>query len=240
MVAVDYVVIGAGYAGLKCAEILMDKGFKTMVFDMRESGGEISVFSKLSDFSSSYEKYIEEVEELKKDIPVDIGTVIKSKPVIVNSGNGLKRFEARRILLCTGATDIAPAKLNVLGKRVAGIYTLETALRLISENTRIGNKVLIAAKEDKIVELAESQFYRLGYEVELSELEGDINVIGKERVEGVEIGGESYQCDALVIYGGRNPFNPLKLRGTPVGNVVACTYDYSKVEENVKNFLSKI
>lgn len=240
MVAVDYVVIGAGYAGLKCADALMDKGFKTLVFDMRGSGGEIGVFSKLSDFSSKYEKYIQEVEELKKDIPVDIGTVIKSKPVIVNSGNGLKRFEAKRVLLCTGATDVAPAKLNVLGKRVSGIYTLETALKLISEEKRIGNKILFAVKKDRVVEIAESQLYRFGYDVELAELQDDISVIGKERVEGVEIGGKTYSCDALIVYGGRSPFNPLKLRGTPVGNIITCTYDYSKVEENVKNFLSKI
>ncbi|WP_202319809.1 FAD-dependent oxidoreductase [Archaeoglobus neptunius] len=239
MVAVDYVVVGAGYAGLKCAELLMDRGFKTLIFDMREAGGEISVFSRLSDFSSKYEKYIEEIRELRRDIPVDVGTVIKSKPVIVNSGNGLKRFEAKRVLLCTGATDIAPAKLNVLGKRVAGIYTLETALRLVSRDNKIGNKILIAAKEDKIVELAESQFYRMGYEVELSSLGDSINVIGRERVEGVEIEGETFKCDTLVVYGGRSPFNPLKLRGTPVGNVVTCTYDYSKVEENVKNFIAK-
>lgn len=240
MVAVDYVVIGAGYAGLKCTEMLMNKGFKTLIFDMRESGGEMNIFSKLSDFNSKYEKYIEEVNELRKEIPVEIGTVIKSKPVIVNSGNGLKRFEAKRVLLCTGAVDIAPANLNVLGKRVAGVYTLETALRLISEKNKIGSKVLIAAKDDKVIELAESQFYRLGYEVELSSLEDDITVIGKDRVEGVKIGEEIYNCDTLVVYGGRNPFNPLKLRGTPVGNVVTCTYDYSKVEENVKNFISKI
>lgn len=240
MVTVDYVVVGAGYAGLKCADALIDKGFNTLVFDMRGSGGEICVLSKLSDFSSKYEKYIQEVKELKKDIPVDVGTVIKSKPVIVNSGNGLKRFEAKRVLLCTGATDIAPAKLNILGKRMAGIYTLETALRLISEEKRIGNKILFAVKKDMIVEVAESQFYKLGYDVELAELRDDISVIGKERVESVEIGGETYSCDTLVVYGGRSPFNPLKLRGTPVGNIVTCTYDYSRVEENVKNFLSKI
>ncbi len=240
MVTVDYVVVGAGYAGLMCGKKLIEEGFKTLVFDMRESGGELAVFSKLSDFRASYEKYIEEIEELKKEVPVERGTVIKSKPVIVNSGSGLKRFEAKKVILCTGATDIAPARLNILGKRVAGIYTLENALRLLSENMRIGNKILLAGKDDKVVELTEAQLYRLGYDVELSRLEGDVNVIGKERVEGVEISGETYKCDALIVFGGREPFNPLKLRGTPVGNVVTCTYDYSKVEENVKNFVSKL
>jgi pyruvate/2-oxoglutarate dehydrogenase complex dihydrolipoamide dehydrogenase (E3) component len=240
MVAVDYVVIGAGYAGLKCAEALMDKGYRTLIFDMRESGGELSVFSRLEGLRIKYEKYIQEIEELKRDIPVDIGTVIKSKPVIVNSGNGLKRFEARRVILATGATDTAPAKLTILGKKVSGIYTLENAFRTISENNRIGEKILIAAKDDQIVEIAESQFSDLGYEVERSELSNDIQVVGKERVESVEISGVRYNCDTLVVYGGRAPFNPLKLRGTPVGNIVTCTYDYSRVEENVKNFIAKL
>ncbi len=240
MVTVDYVVVGAGYAGLLCGKKLIDEGFNILVFDMRQSGGELLVFSKLSDFRARYEKYIEEMEELRKEVPVERGTVIKSKPVIINSENGLKRFDARRIIVCTGAADVAPARLNVLGKRVAGIYTLDNALRLMAENMKIGNKILLATMEDEIVKIAEEQFYRLGYDVELAKLEGSINVIGKSRVEGVEIGGEKYSCDALVVYGGREPFNPLKLRGTPVGNVVTCTYDYAKVEENVKSFISKL
>ncbi len=240
MAPVDYVVIGAGYAGLLCGKKLIDEGFSIRVFDMREIGGELAVFSKLSDFRAMYEKYIEEIKELKNEVPVEMGTVIKSKPVIVNSKDGLKRYEARRVILCTGATDIAPARLNILGKRVAGIYTLETALRLLSENTRLGNKVLLAGTEDKIIEVAETQLYRMGYEVELSKLEGNVNVIGKDRVEGVEISGQVYKCDTFIVFGGREPFNPLKLRGTPVGNVVECTYDYAKVEENVKNFISKL
>ncbi len=90
------------------------------------------------------------------------------------------------------------------------------------------------------MELAESQFNDLGYDVERSELSNDIQVVGKDRVEGVEISGVMYSCDTLIVYGGRVPFNPLKLRGTPVGNVVTCTYDYSRVAENVKNFVAKI
>lgn len=240
MVSVDYVVVGAGYSGLMCGKKLIEKGFNTLVFEMREVGGELSTFAKLSDFRAKYEKYIEKVEQLSQEVPVEKGTVIKSKPVIVSSETGLKRLESKKVIICTGATDVAPARLNVLGKKIGGIYTLENALRLMAGNTRLGKKILFVTKEDKIVSVAEEQFYRLDYEVELVKLEGDINIIGKDHVEAVEVGGEKYSCDALVIYGGREPFNPLKLRGTPVGNVISCTYDYSKVEENVKNFVSKL
>lgn len=240
MVSVDYVVIGAGYAGLNCAVRLIEKGLKILVFDMRGAGGELDVFSKLSVFAEEYTKYIEEVEELKKLVSVELGTVIKSKPVIVSSKNGLKRFESRRVLLCSGAADFAPVKLSALGKKIAGIYMLDHTLRAISEKKRIGEKILLVCNKDPIIKLAEKQLMEMNYSLETTNVGDKINVIGERRVEAVEIDGVEYKCDTLVFYNGREPFNPLKLKGTPVGNVVTCTYDYSKVEEHVKNFISKI
>ncbi|MCS7144375.1 MAG: NAD(P)/FAD-dependent oxidoreductase [Archaeoglobaceae archaeon] len=240
MVSVDYVVIGAGYAGLHCAKRLIEKGFEILIFDMRCVGGELEVFSKLSIFAEEYSKFIEEVQELKKEISVDSGTVIKSKPVIVNSKNGLKRFEARRAILCSGASDTVPVRLNVLRKKMLGIYTLDQSLRILAENKKIGDKILIAGKREAIVELTEKQLEELGYEYEFAEAGEDVQVIGTEKVEGVRVNGVEYKCDTLIFFSGREPFNPLKLKGTPVGNVAVCSYDYSKVEENVRNFLAKL
>ncbi|MEM0265712.1 MAG: FAD-dependent oxidoreductase [Archaeoglobaceae archaeon] len=239
MPSVDYVVIGAGFAGLHCARKLIDKGFNILVFDMREAGGELAVFSKLSGFAKEYEKYIKKMLELKEAIPIEFGTVIKSKPVIVSSKNGLRRFEARRALLCTGATDSLPIKLNVLGKKISGIYTLDHALRAVAENKRIGEKILFVCKREPVVNLAVKQFAELNYTIELVEVGENIEVRGEKRVEEVEVNGVKYRCDAIVFYNGREPFNPLKLKGTPVGNIAVCSYDYSKVEEHVKNFLAK-
>lgn len=240
MPSVDYVVIGAGFAGLHCARKLIDKGFNILVFDMREAGGELAVFSKLSEFAKEYEKYIKKIIELRETIAVEHGTIIKSKPVIVSSKNGLKRFEARRALLCTGATDFLPIKLNVLGKKISGIYTLDQALRVVAENKRIGEKIIFICKREPIVDLAIKQFAELNYTLEVVEVAENIEVSGEKRVEEVEINGVKYKCDAIVFYNGREPFNPLKLKGTPVGNVAVCSYDYSKVEEHVKNFLAKL
>mgnify|MGYP001772599120 CR=1 FL=1 len=240
MPSVDYVVIGAGFAGLHCARKLIDKGFNILIFDMRESGGELAVFSKLSKFAKEYEKYIKIITELKETIPVEHGTIIKSKPVIVSSKNGLKRFEARRALLCTGASDSLPIKLNVLGKKISGIYTLDQALRAIAEKKRIGEKVLFVCKKEPVVDLAIEQFSELNYAVEVVEVSENVEVTGEKKVELVEVNGVKYKCDAIVFYNGREPFNPLKLKGTPVGNVAVCSYDYSKVEEHVRNFLSKL
>lgn len=240
MVSVDYVVIGAGYAGLHCAKRLIEKGFEILVFDMRCVGGELEVFSRLGSFKDRYSKFIEEVRELKENINVDAGTVIKSKPVIVNSKNGLKRFEARRAILCSGAADRFPVRLNVLRKKMLGIYTLDQSLRILAENKKLGDKILIAGKREPIIELTEKQLGEMGYEYEFVEAGEDIQVMGTDKVEGVRVDGVEYKCDTLIFFNGREPFNPLKLKGTPVGNVAVCSYDYSKVEENVKNFLAKI
>lgn len=239
MPSVDYAVIGAGFAGLHCARKLIDKGFNVLVFDMRESGGELAVFAKLDEFAKEYEEYIKKINDLKETIPVEHGTVIKSKPVIVSSKNGLRRFEARRVLLCTGAADVLPIKLNVLGKKISGIYTLDQAVRAISERRRIGEKILFVCRKEPIVDLVIKQFAELNYVVEVTAISENVDVGGEKKVEEVEVNGVKYMCDALVFYNGREPFNPLKLKGTPVGNVVVCSYDYSKVEEHVRNFLSK-
>ncbi len=236
---VDYVVVGGGYAGLMCGKSLIEKGFDVLIFEMKEIGGELSVFAKLSEFREKYEEYISEVEQLKKEVNVEKGTVIKSKPVIVSAENGLRRLEARKIVLCTGASDRIPPKLNIISKRISGIYTLDNALRMVANEEKLGKRVLLTGS-DRILELAETQFCNLGYDTELIELEGDIKIIGKNKIEGVEIAGNEYRCDTLIICNGREPFNPLKLKGLPVGNVSACTYDYSKVEKNVKKFISNL
>ncbi len=240
MVSVDYVVIGAGYAGLHCASRLREKGFEILIFDMRCAGGELEVFSKLGVFAEKYGRYIEEVNELKADIEVGLGTVIKSKPVIVNSKNGLKRFDARRAILCSGAADSLPVRLNVLRKKISGIYTLDQSLRILSENKRLGKKIIIAGKRDPILDLAERQLEEMDYDFEFLEASEDIEVIGEEKLEGVRINGVEYKCDTVIFFSGREPFNPLKLKGTPVGNIAVCSYDYSKVEENVRNYLAKL
>ncbi|MCX8172878.1 MAG: NAD(P)/FAD-dependent oxidoreductase [Archaeoglobaceae archaeon] len=240
MVAVDYVVIGAGYAGLHCAKRLIEKGFEILVFDMRSAGGELEIFSRLGSFAEKYSKYIEEVNELKKEIKVDNGIVIKSKPVIVNSGGSLKRFEARRAILCSGAVDTAPVRLNVLRKKISGIYMLDQSLRILAETKKLGKKILIAGKREQIVDLMEKQLEEMDYDFEFVEAGDDIQVIGTDKLEGVRVDGVEYTCDTLIFFNGREPFNPLKLKGTPVGNVAVCSYDYSKVEENVKSFLAKL
>ncbi len=133
---------------------------------------------------------------------------------------------------------MTPAASEVYGKRVAGIFTLETAVKLLATGKRIGNKVLVLTRRDEgVLNALEEHLVSKDYEVEFLKSESPAEVYGSKRVERVEIDGKSVACDTLIVYGGRLPFNPRNLRGELVGNVVECTYDYEKVEKNVQRIM---
>lgn len=235
---VEYTVVGAGYSGLMCYKSLIDKGYDAMIFEMKDVGGELSIFSKLSEFKQHYEPFINEMLELKEEIEVEFGTVVKTKPVIVTANESVKRLDSKNILLCTGAADKNPVKSMIIKNKIKGVYTLDNALKSIASGLKIGEKVLMIGN-DEIVKIAENQFNELEYDVEVTSHD-DFQIKGKSRVEGVEIGGDEYKCDTLIICVGRETFNPLKLKGTPVGNAKVCTYDYRDVKEDVKKFISSL
>lgn len=230
------VVVGAGYAGLSLAERLREKGFEAKVYDMRGKGGELADFAKIEEFREYYSKYIEKVEE--SDVEVIKGCVLSTNPFKVISPSGLEVGSEVRFFICTGAVDLTPAASGIYGKRVAGIYTLETAIRLIAMGKRIGKRILVVARrEEGILKPLENHLAARGFDVEILITDDPAEVYGRMRVERVEIGGRSIPCDSLIVYGGRMPFNPKNLKGEFVGNVVECTYDYKKVDRNVQRIM---
>ena len=235
---VEYTVVGAGYSGLMCYKSLIDRGFDAVLFEMKEGGGELSVFSKLPEFRQYYEPFINEMLELKEEAKIEYGTVVKTKPVIVTSNNSVKRLDSKNVLLCTGASDKNPIKSVVIKNKIKGVYTLDNALKSLATGLKIGKKVLMIG-EGEVVKIAETQFNELEYDVEVTPHD-NFQIKGKNRVEGVEIGGDEYKCDTLVIYVGRETFNPLKLKGTPVGNANVCTYDYNDIKNDVIKFVSSL
>ncbi|RLI78669.1 hypothetical protein DRP05_06640 [Archaeoglobales archaeon] len=235
---IEYTVVGAGYSGLMCYKSLIDKGFDAIIFEMREVGGELSIFSKLPEFRQHYEQFISEMAELKEEVVVEFGTVVKTKPVIVTANESVKRLDSKNILLCTGAADKNPVKSMIIKNKMKGVYTLDNALKSLASGLKIGEKILMIG-DDEIVKIAENQFNELEYDVEVISHD-DFQIKGKNRVESVEVGGDEYRCDTLIICVGRETFNPLKLKGMPVGNAKVCTYDYRDVKEDVKRFISSL
>ena len=235
---VDYAIVGAGYSGLMCYKSLIDEGFNAMIFEMKSIGGELNVFSKLPEFRQYYEPFINEMFELRQEVEVEFGTVVKTKPVIVTSNDSVKRLDSKNILLCTGAADKNPVKSLVMRNKMKGVYTLDGALKSLASGLKIGEKVLMIG-DGEIIKIAETQFNKLEYNVEVTSNES-FQIKGKGRVESVEIGGDEYKCDALIICVGRETFNPLKLKGIPVGNAKVCTYNYKEVKDDVKKFISSL
>ncbi|AAB89927.1 MULTISPECIES: FAD/NAD(P)-binding oxidoreductase [Archaeoglobus] len=230
------VVVGGGYAGILMAERLREKGVVAKVYDMRGKGGELAEFARIEELRDYYGKFIEVIEE--SDVEVTKGCVVSTYPLKVISPRGVETGKAEGYFICTGAVDLTPAASEVYGKRVAGIFTLETAIRLLAMGKRIGNKVLILVRrEEGIFKALEEHLISKNYEVELLKSKSPAEVYGGKRVERVEIDGESIVCDTLIVYGGRMPFNPKNLKGELAGNVVECTYDYEKVEKNVQRIM---
>ncbi|WP_202318870.1 NAD(P)/FAD-dependent oxidoreductase [Archaeoglobus neptunius] len=233
----EYAVVGAGYAGLRVARALTDMGFDAILYDAGVVGGELRIFEKLEEFKDQYGEFISEINELSEDLDVRKGCVLSTVPFKVLSARGVETCDAKAVI-CTGATDLTPAASRVYGKRVAGIYTLETALRLLAFGFRIGSRVLVLARTGgEVVDTASSQFVSMDYDVEVVNSTEPAEVFGRKRVERVEVDGEEFRADTLVVYGGRKPFNPRNLNGLMAGNIVECTYDYSAVRKNVDEII---
>ncbi len=230
------VIVGAGYAGISVAEKLREKGITARVYDMMGKGGELAAFAKIEELRERYAKFIETIEG--SDVEVTKGCVISTHPLKVISPRGIETYSAECFFICTGAVDMTPAASEVYGKRVAGIFTPETAIKLLARGKRIGSKVLILTRKDEsMLSALEEHLISKDYDVEVVKSKSPAEVHGSKRVERVEVDGESIACDTFVVYGGRVPFNPRNLKGELAGNVVECTYDYEKVEKNVQRIM---
>lgn len=225
------VIVGAGYSGLICAKNLIDLGYKVRIFEFKKIGGELAVFGKIPELEAHYESFISEMTSALEEVKVEKGCVVSTNPIKVLTPSGIELLEEKAII-ATGAVDRNPW---VLGKRPAGIFSPETAIKLISEGYRVGNSFLIAG-DCEILDLLASHLSK-NHEVERVR-STEVYVYGNKRVEKVEVEGEEFKCDTLILFRGRKTFNPKKLVGYLVGNAVVCGYDYSLVRKNVKEFVS--
>ncbi|MEM2176651.1 MAG: hypothetical protein QXN34_04890 [Archaeoglobaceae archaeon] len=226
------VIVGAGYSGIICAKFLKEMGHNFRIFDYKAPGGEIAIFSKIPELNEQYLEFIDEMKAAMKILNIERGCVLSTNPLRVLSTKGVEILNEKAII-ATGAVDKNPV---VFGKRPAGIFSLETAIKLIAAGYRIGKKILIAGN-DKILDILEIALAK-NYKVERTE-KTDIYVHGSKRVERVECDGKEFECDTVIVYRGRKTFNPRNLSGELIGNAVVCCYDYSKVRKNVLDFINR-
>lgn len=225
------VIAGAGYSGLLCAKKLIELGYSVRIFDYKAPGGELVVFSKIPELKEHYGTFINEMKSALDDLRVEKGCVVATNPVKVLTPKGVEIINDKAII-ATGAVDCNPW---VFGKRPAGIFSPETAIKLIAEGYKIGAKFLLAGQSE-ILDLLEAVLLK-DFEVERTK-STDVYVHGRKRVEKVEAEGREFKCDTLILFRGRKAFNPRNLHGDLVGNAVVCGYDYSAVRKNVEEFIN--
>ncbi|MCS7130465.1 MAG: hypothetical protein NZ872_03495 [Archaeoglobaceae archaeon] len=224
-------IAGAGYSGLLCAKKLLDLGYSVRIFDFKKTGGELAVFNRIPEFREHYGSFIEEMKSILNEVKVEKGCVISTNPIRILKPNGIE-FVSDEAIIATGAVDCSPW---VFGKRPAGIFSPETVIKLIADGYKIGKSFLLAG-ESVALDLLEKVLSK-NFEVEkVKSIE--VYVYGDKRVERVEVNGEEFKCDALILFRGRKTFNPKNLQGDLIGNAVVCDYDYSAVRKNVEEFIN--
>ncbi len=224
------VIVGAGYSGLICAKRLAELGYNLRIFDFKKPGGELAIFGKIPELEEHYERFLDEMKSTLEDLRVEKGCVVSTNPLKVLTPSGVEVIKDAAII-ATGAVDRNPW---VFGKRPAGIFSPETAIKLISEGYKIGNSFLIAG-EGEILDLLEKILSK-DYKVERVR-STEVYVHGSKRVERIEVEGREFWCDTLILFRGRKTFNPKNLDGPLIGNAVVCGYDYSLVRKNVEEFI---
>ncbi len=228
----EIVVIGGGYSGILLGGILTEKGFEPVILDSFCKGGEIGIFSQLEVLREHYSEFIEEYKTLQPQLQI-----LKTTALKVEKGEYWKvktlesEIVSEIVFLCTGCYDVRPFGCKIFGTRPAGIFTLQNALDLISRGYRIGKDVLLYGN-DRFLEVVEEMMKKEGYDCQI--VEGrEAEVFGIERVEGVRVDDEVFECDTFVHFCGREEFNPLGLEGIKAGNINSKTYDYERVRRDV-------
>ena len=166
---------------------------------------------------------------------------------IVGKETGIRTLSADAVILAMGCRERPRGALSIPGFRPAGVYTAGTAQRLMNiEGFQIGKRVVILGSGDiglimarrltlegaKVLTVAELMPYSGGlkrnivqclndYDIPLQLSHTVVDILGKERVEGVTIaevdasrkpipGTEvTYDCDTLLLSCGLLPENEL-------------------------------